>query len=141
MDRPSRSVLKFSKDADALQRAIDPYRDTDYNFDVDEFITGDGNLALTDGEGNWGLFSLTSDGVYTGHYFFEVRGRAAITLGREMLDYFFRETGEKALRGVTPLTNLKARWMSRQLGFEGHGVVKLDDEYCELFIMTRNINE
>lgn len=83
------------------------------------------------------MFEKSSDGIYTGHYFFVVRGKAALKLAKGMLNFFFENTNEKVLRGLTPLTNLAARWMSRQLGFKGHGVVHTASGPCELFIITK----
>lgn len=107
-------------------------------FEPDEWLRTTENICLSDGKGNVSLFEKGSDGIYTGHYFFVIRGKAARTLASEMLDVFFAETDARILRGLTPLTKLGARWMSRQLGFEGHGVVQTGNGPCELFIKTRN---
>lgn len=102
-----------------------------------EWLSRPENIAITDGCGNWSLFELSSDGIYTGHYFFVVRGKVAKKLALEMLDFFFDNTGVKVLRGLTPLQKLGARWMSRQLGFKGYGVVQTANGPCELFILTK----
>lgn len=106
-------------------------------FDPDTWLLIPENLMITDGKGNVSLFELGSDGIYTGHYFFVVRGKAALSLAREMVTFFFDNTEAKAIRGLTPLQKLGARWMSRQLGFKGHGVVNTENGPCELFILTK----
>lgn len=108
-------------------------------FEPEEWLSHPLNLALSDGDGNVSLFELGSDGIYTGHYFFIVRGKAAKRVATEMLAFFFDNTDAKAIRGLTPLTNLGARWMSRQIGFKGHGVVQTDNGPCELFIITKEL--
>jgi hypothetical protein len=117
--------------------AVSPYLKDFGGFEPVSWLENHDNVALTDEKGNVSLFEKGSDGVYTGHYFFVVRGKAALVLAREMLDVFFEESGAKAIRGLTPLTNLGARWMSRQLGFKGYGVVHTLTGPCELFILTK----
>lgn len=120
--------------------AVSPYLEDYGGFEPKAWLEDQTNLAYTDGRGNVSLFERGSDGVYTGHYFFVVRGKAALVLAREMLSCFWEESGAKAIRGLTPLTNLGARWMSRQLGFKSYGIVCRDDGPCELFILIRNEN-
>ena len=122
-----------------MTEATEPYLDTLLGFDPVTWLCQEGNLALTDGDGNWALFEKSEDGIYTGHYFFVVRGRAAKKLALQMLAFFFEETGIKTLRGLTPLANLGARWMSRQIGFKGHGVIQTVNGPCELFILTKEV--
>lgn len=117
--------------------AVSPYLKNYGGFEPISWLEDQNNLAFTDEKGNVSLFEKGSDGIHTGHYFFVVRGKAALVLAREMLDHFFEESGAKAIRGLTPLTNLGARWMSRQLGFKGHGVVHTASGPCELFIKTK----
>lgn len=93
---------------------------------------------ITDGE-NVAMFELSSDGIYTGHYFFTARGKTAIKVGKEMVAYFFSHTKARTIRGLTPIGNLGARWMSRQLGFKGYGVVCSGYGPCELFILMKEI--
>lgn len=128
-------MLRFSQSFVGLTEAIEPYEYL-LGFDPVSWLATEGNLAITDGE-NWALFDKQPDGVYTGHYFFVVRGKAARQLGKEMLAFFFENTDVQALRGMTPLENLGARWMSRQLGFKGYGVIETMRGPCELFILTR----
>lgn len=104
--------------------------------DTRKWISLQDNIALTNGI-DYAMFEKGSDGIYNGHYFFEVRGKEAVRVAKEMLEFAFTKVGIKAIRGLTPLSNLKARWMSRRLGFKGNGVVNTDAGPCELFILTQ----
>lgn len=127
--------LHFSRSVEGLREATEPYQHELFGFVPVDWLESGDNYALTDGE-NWALFERGTDGVYTGHYFFVIRGRSALKLGKEMLEYLFTNTDINVLRGLTPLHKLGARWLSRQLGFTSYGVVHTY-EPCELFIMTR----
>lgn len=121
----------------SLGMAISPYFSEMLGFDPEEWLDKPDNIAVTDGEDDYGLFELGLDEVYTGHYFFVRRGKAAKILAREMLEFFFNTTNAKAVRGLTPLGKIGARWMSRQLGFKSYGVIQTIAGPCELFILTR----
>lgn len=130
-------MIHSSRDVPGLTEATEFYMAELFGFDPVEWLSIPDNLALTDDSGNWSLFEKGADGVYTGHYFFVIRGKAALTLAKEMLDFIDKETDIKVLRGLTPLTKLGARWMSRQLGFNSHGVVHTVNGPCELFIKMK----
>lgn len=115
-----------------------PYQDKMKGFIPSSWLENKNNIALTDGT-NLALFEKSSDDIYTGHYFFKVRGREALQIADQMLEFFFENTNINIIRGLTPLTKLGARWLSRQLGFKGMGVIDADtNDPCELFILTRD---
>lgn len=137
MDRPEHLV--FSRNPDALEGLKVIFPEYLSTVVAEDWLETPGNLMLTDGEGNFAMFDKNAmDGIHTGHYFFQARGREAIRLGKRMIKFFFDNTDAKAIRGLTPLVNQKARWMSRQLGFEGHGVEQTSVGPCELFILVRD---
>lgn len=132
-------VMTFSRDAKALTEAVAPYRHEMINFEPNEWLKNPDNLAITDGEGNFALFEKTlGDGVYTGHYVFQSRGKEAKEIALQMLDYLFENTDIRVVRGLTPLTKLAARWMSRQIGFKSQGVIHTDFGPCELFVIVKD---
>ena len=135
---PRLGDVHFSRSREEVEYATEPYRHEMMGFDPDAWLNEKDNLVISDGCGNISMFEKGSDGLYTGHYFFVVRGKAALSLAKTMVEFFFSQTDAKAIRGLTPLTKLAARWMSRQIGFKGHGVVHTPNGPCELFIMTRN---
>lgn len=105
------------------------------DFDAIEWVSNHANIALSKG-GDLAVFEHETPGVVTGHYYFVSRGRSAINVGRDFLGEVFDE-GVQVIRGLTPLTNLGARWMSRHLGFTSHGIVMVLNDPHELFIMHR----
>src|SRR6185369_15666224 len=60
-----------------------------------------------------GLFTYNYPGVYTGHWFFKVRGRKALDLANEMIAEAF-DNGMITLRGMTSVNLPAARWAARQ---------------------------
>lgn len=86
-------------------------------FDVDEFVDNRDNIALTDGKGSYCLFEFERPGVYSGHYFFKVRGREALTLARELITEMFLSYGAQTIIGLTPPSHKGALWLTRQLEF------------------------
>lgn len=130
--------IHISRSAETLQAVADCYPDEFGGVDANDWLVSPNNIAITDSVGNWGLFHRQVDGIYTGHYFFETKGKEAKRLAIEMVDLFFDSTGEKILRGITPVYNRAARWMSRQIGFKSLGEIDTDHGPCELFIMTKD---
>ena len=108
-------------------------------FDPEQWIKDDKNICLTDGNKNFTLFEYNSKGVVTGHYFFVYRGKAALSLCKEMLREIFSEKYNdiKVIKGLTPLEKLGARWMNKQLGFKSYGVVFTLVGPCELVMLTK----
>lgn len=105
-------------------------------FDPIEWVANPANICLVKG-GDLAVFEHERPGVVTGHYYFVSRGRSAINIGHDFLDEVF-DSGVEVVRGLTPLENLGARWMSRHLGFTSHGVVRSSRTGPhELFIMHR----
>jgi hypothetical protein len=105
------------------------------DFDVIEWISDQDNIMLINSLGDVALFEHEKNlrGV-TGHYYFRSRGKPAIQAAKEFLAEVFG-LGVQSIKGLTPLTNLGARWMSRHIGFKSYGVVRTTKEPCELFIM------
>lgn len=129
-----------SFDPEAVANGLANYEKTvGDEFDPVVWLKDDRNVALQAGE-SFGIFQYEIPGVYTGHYFFSMRdrGKRAKALALEMLDEFFENYDVKVLRGLTPLQNRAARWMTRQLGFQSFGAVTTLAGPCELFIMTRD---
>lgn len=125
-------------DIAGLLTTMDPYLKDLHGFHGPEWLGNQDNVALTDGEGSFSLFERESGGVVSGHYFLIKRGREALNLCSEMLKEIF--TGPynvKVIRGITPLENLGARWMSRQLGFKSYGSVQTLVGPCEIVILTK----
>ena len=126
-----------TKDLAPFQEVVAPYAHELEGFDPQTWIEDDRNIAVSDGEGNYNLFEYEMEGVYTGHTFYTKRGRAALDLGKEVLDYVFSLPEVRVIRGLTPLHKTGARWFSRKLGFQSYGVVRTVAGPCELFILDK----
>lgn len=131
-------VVHQSSNSAKFQEVADNYPEEFCGVTARDWLASPNNIGLNDDDGNWGLFHRQVDGIYTGHYFFKSKGRAAITASKHFLDYFFDLTGEKILRGLTPVNNKAAIWMSRQVGFKSLGQVDSDHGPCELFVMIKD---
>lgn len=88
------------------------------------------NICLFSDDGG-AFFAWRGPGVFEGHSFFRVRGRAAIDLGRAMLGMI----EARMIWGLTPEGNRPARWFNRQLGFQSLGMIDTPEGRCELFVM------
>lgn len=124
---------------EALLETMEPYLPIT-GFYPEEWLANPINYALTDGEGSFALFEaeLRQNGLYSGHYFFTKKGRAALEFGREALHSIFTDYPVEVIRGMTPLTNLGARWMNKKLKFRSYGVVGTINGPHELVILTKD---
>lgn len=121
-----------------VQPAIDHFlKDNSNRADLNEWLSKEYNIALVNEVRDLAVFERTKPGIYRGHYFFQSRGRKAITAGKDFLDEIFDPCYNiKVITGLTPISNLAARWLSRQIGFKSNGIIKLFNNPYELFILT-----
>jgi hypothetical protein len=126
-----------TRDVDKIIAATNQYSDNIVGFYPYEWVLNKSNIALINDKDDIGLLEFLRPGVFYGHYFFWSRGREAVTAGKEFLREAFTEYDVKAIQGLTPLTNLGARWMNKQLGFKSQGVTPTIADTCEIVIMTK----
>jgi hypothetical protein len=126
-----------SFDAQALAAVLSQYEDHVGDPEMAyDWVANDQNVLLRSDD-NFALFDYTYPGMFTAHYFFgSARGREALKLSREMLKTIFLEHGAHVIRGLTPVENKKAAWMTRQLGFTSHDFVETSAGLCEVFLLT-----
>ena len=130
-------MIHQTKDVDIVTKATEQYRHEMHGFYPELWLGVDANIALTDGR-NVALFEYELPGVYSGHYFFLDRGREALDVAKGMLKIIFSPTYPvQIIKGYTPLENKGALWMSRKLGFVGHGEIFTTAGPCELFILSK----
>lgn len=120
-----------------VEQAVRQYADKIVGLDYDDWLEDEDNIAFTDLFGNVSMFEYDSPGVYYGHYFFHERGRSAVDLAKNMLWRVFQLPGIQVIKGLTPITNLGARWLSRHIGFNSHGLTDTKVGLCEIFILTK----
>lgn len=122
-------------DEDELIRLVSEYPDIVDVGDIRDWLEKPENIAL-EKDGSFGLFTWDYDGLYCGHYFFRVRGKEAFDLATNMIDEIFSR-GAKAIRGMTPIDNKPAVFMTRRLGFGDYGIIDTPRGPCHLFILNR----
>lgn len=125
-------------DTSLIAPAIEFYLKSSILVDPKEWIKNPDNIVLLNDNGDLALFEKGIKDIYSGHYYFKSRGRAAIKAGHAFLDELFNTCYNiDVLMGLSPLTNLPARWMSRRLGFASQGAITYDDKHYELFVITK----
>lgn len=127
-----------SFDANIVTIAVESLTKQKIYFDPIGWISDHRNIALTNQYDDLALFEYERPKLVIGHYFFNSKGRQAITAAKDFLDELFNTCYNiNVIKGLTPLTNLGARWMSRKIGFKSYGVVNSTTDYHELFILTK----
>lgn len=113
-------MIRQSFNAEAFNKVAQPLlEEGTIGFNAETLISNTKNDLLHDGEGNYSLFEGQDLGVYVGHYFFSnKKGREALKLAKEMLQFMFDVNQATIILGATPTENKKAIWISRQLGFK-----------------------
>lgn len=131
-------MIKVYKDWELLIKATDsvrdicPIKDLEVWFEIPEckmVISGD----------NVGLATYDYPGVYTVHWYYEVRGRQAIELAKEMCSVMFTDYGAETLRGIIKKRLKASRWATRQVGFKSIGfTTDAHGEECEVLCATKD---
>lgn len=91
------------------------------------------NVVLWDGD-NVAMFLWRWVGIYEGHVLFRTRGRAALKLGRDMLDLMFG-AGAGMILAVIHEELPEAAWFVRRLGFGSRGLIETIEGTSEMFQM------
>lgn len=108
-----------------------------HGLNLEEWLENKTNVCLINEDEDLALFEFDSNGIYSGHYFFKSRGKKAVASAQKFLQAFIAQHNPQVIKGLTPLENLGARWLSRHIGFKGFGVVQTPVGPCELFILTK----
>lgn len=124
-----------------VRKVMAPYLHELVGFDPKDLTLDSRNIILSDGEESLSFFEFVREGVYTGHWFFAKRGRQAVELANDMLDYLFLNHGVEVIQGWTPVEKKGAAWLARRVGFTSYGIVDNPVTPFELFILTRKDRE
>ena len=125
-------------DTQLVQQVIEGLHDDGINISAEDWLKVPTNIALVNDNEDVALFEIGFKDVYTGHYYFKSRGREAIKVARQFLDELFNTCYNiDVILGLTPISNLPARWLSRQVGFKSHGLVQGPKRHYEMFIITK----
>lgn len=127
-------------DAVKIAAAIKHFLKTEEQVDVIEWLSDPANIVLENDHGDLALFEygLPTRKVYSGHYYFKSRGRAAITAAKGFLDELFNSCYNIGiLMGMVPNERRDVKWLTRQLGFTSYGLEETRGKTYELFILTK----
>lgn len=105
-----------------------------------EWLANPVNIALENSVGDLAIFeyAFPTQKIYSGHYYFQSRGKQAIQSGRDFLDELFNTCYTiNVLTGMVPVEHLGAKWITRRLGFTSHGIEEVHGKEYELFILTK----
>jgi hypothetical protein len=80
-------------------------------------------------------FIWRGPGIYEGHTHFLCRGGEALHLAKCMIGRLWTDFPVRMVWGLTPVHLRNARWFTRKLGFQSHGVMETPEGPCELFVM------
>lgn len=119
-------MIRRSFDLDLLLRATKVPTVTATEEDFRNWFANEKNLMFSDGE-NVGLATYEYPGLYSVHWFFTVRGRKALDLGRAMLVNLFENYGAEAVRGFIKSDLKASRWAARQVGLKSLGLMECPD--------------
>lgn len=84
-----------------------------------------------------GLATFDYPGLYTVHWFFKSRGKAAIKVCQDMLTEVFEKHGAEAVRGVTPIENKPARFLAKYVGCETISIEEFPQGTYELMLLSK----
>ena len=131
-------MVERSFDLELLLEATDlPYIHTTRE-DFKRWFENPKNLMFAEGR-NVGLATYEYPGMYSLHWYYEVRGREAIELGKKMVRNLFDNYGAETLRGFIRMDLKASRWAVRQVGFNSYGILTFPDgEDNELFMVTKD---
>jgi len=88
-------------------------------------------ILLTDGKHAAAVFEIRGPVVLDGHIMFgpECRGSKALAVGREMLDWIFKNTKTEIITAALPVSNMAARVFLNHLGFTADGLRLVSNQY------------
>lgn len=122
---------------DKVIEATSQYADSIEDFYPEEWLENIDNIALINENDDVMLFQYIKDGTYFGHYFLFSRGREAVRAASEFIQELFAEYPVNRIVGLTPITNLGARWMNKRINFKSQGVMDTIAGPCELVVQTK----
>lgn len=126
-------------DVELIKPAVKHFLGDDNKIDVKHWISQPNNIALVNELGDLALFEKR--GTWQCHIYFKSRGRQAINAGLKLLDEILNSCYNiTVLTGLTPINNLGARWLSKKLGFKSQGILRIDNEPFEFFMLIKDNN-
>lgn len=131
-------MITRSFDLGLLLKATAPYPDLSPPEDFKTWFSRPRNLMFREGD-SVGLATYEYPGLYSVHWYYTVKGKDAVDLGRRMIGNLFENYGAEVLRGFVKTRLKHSRWAIRQLGFKSHGILTFPDgDENEVFFITKD---
>lgn len=102
----------------------------------EDWVSSDKNIALTNDVGDIGMYDYQPTG-YEAHLYYTSRGRQALDVAVEMVQWFFDNTTEDVIFGETPILHKAAWLLARKTGFQRVSIIRQDHGPMYRSIMTR----
>lgn len=110
------------------------WRDMGFRPDFTAFLSDRMNVCLIEGEGG-ALFVWRGPGIFEVHLFYEQRGKAALSLCRQMLETMRKDHGAKLFWAAVPVESRHVIMFTRLMGWKSQGVRDLPQlGFAELFL-------
>lgn len=129
-----------SFDPEVMAKAFELLPDNNKDVDFKAWLENPRNVMLVEDD-NVGCATYEYPGVYTVHWFYNVRGRAALNLACKMLDEMFTNYWMQTARGLTPKSIPQAIWLAKQIGFKSYDVVEFPNQEGPYEVMMLNKEE
>jgi hypothetical protein len=126
-------------DALKIATAIKHFLKTEEKVDPIEWLSHPEHIVLENDCGDLALFEygFPTKKIYSGHYYFKSRGRAAIEAAKGFLDELFNSCYNiNVLMGLVPIERKEVSWLTRKVGFTSYGYEEIHNQEYELFIIT-----
>ena len=127
-------MLTLTKDHEYLSEVLGEYEMAPDN---KTWVNVGGNLMFRLGD-DIGLATYDYPGMYTVHWFFKSRGKAAIKTAVVMLNEVFTKYGAEVVRGIIALDNKPSVFLSRYVGFQRISVEEFADGLNEVILLTKS---
>ena len=126
--------LELSKDDEYLTKVLGEYTMAPDN---KTWVNIEGNLMFRVGD-DVGLATYDYPGMYTVHWFFKSRGKAALKTAFAIGEELFTTHGARVLRGVIGLDNKPSIYLSRYAGFKRISIEEFPDGPNEVILLTKS---
>lgn len=127
-------MLTLTKDHEYLTQVLGEYEMAPDN---KTWVNVEGNLMFRLGD-DVGLATYDYPGMYTVHWFYKSRGKAALKVAAIMLNEVFTKHGAEVVRGIIALDNKPSIYLSRYLGYVRLSVEEFSDGPNEVILLTKS---
>lgn len=105
-----------------------------------DWLNCEGNVPIVMGE-DVALFDAEGDGIYSVHFLFQSRGRAAVASAKESFRRMFVDYGADMIMGLVPDFRDDVKMLARWAGGKYVGKRETPEGVCELFVLSKEMWE